>query len=261
MSSENEAVYTNSTGTIRYYRAPALYEPLGTPKKLWLPILLFAAVAAIAASIWAHNFIDDVVNAEERQSESIQLALGSAQDARVPTLIYSCLGVPEEARNYFANDYGRVVYDIEDSDLEGEENLSYVDFIALPVSLDQEMSLKAASEGIDTLTPADAVVYLKEMWRMTFSTSQNIDIRIRYQDFEAVDVKDAISRAISYQEWQNSVYAESGEDNLGNTYQTGTIEVEGTPFRWSVYACPLSDVYDVKGLPENSYYVSVRMTS
>ena len=256
-----EETYTNSTGTIRYYRAPALFEPLGTPRKLWMPILALAAVAAIIGGLFASNIIDNVVHADERQQALLQAALGASQDANIPMLKNYCKNDPEQARAFISGERGDVIYDIEDVELDSSEYIDYVDFIALPKSLSQETSLAGAENGVSSLPPADGVVFLKESWRMTFSRSNNIDVRIRYQDFSAMSVEDAINRAINYQQWQDSVYAESGEDNMGNTYQTGNIEIEDTQFRWSVYACPLEDVFDVDGLPENTFYVSVRMTS
>ena len=56
------------------------------------------------------------------------------------------------------------------------------------------------------------------------------------------------------------VTVESGVDDAGNTFQTGTIDVDGTTYAWRVSAIALSSVYDITGLPDTAVYVGVRMT-
>ena len=38
---------------------------------------------------------------------------------------------------------------------------------------------------------------------------------------------------------------------MGNTFQSGTVDIDGTTYTWRVSAAALSDKYDIKGLPEH----------
>lgn len=50
-------------------------------------------------------------------------------------------------------------------------------------------------------------------------------------------------------------------DEVGNTFQTGTVDIDGDTYTWRVSAAPLSDKYDIKGLPGTAAYVGIRLTA
>ena len=52
-----------------------------------------------------------------------------------------------------------------------------------------------------------------------------------------------------------------GVDEVGNTFKQGTVDVDGTAYTWKVSALPLSEMYDISGLPETAVYVGVRLSS
>ena len=50
-------------------------------------------------------------------------------------------------------------------------------------------------------------------------------------------------------------------DEVGNTFQTGTVDIDDVTYTWRVSAAPLSDKYDIKGLPSTAAYVGIRLTA
>ena len=52
-----------------------------------------------------------------------------------------------------------------------------------------------------------------------------------------------------------STASETAVDEAGNTFRTGSIDVNGTTYSWRVSAIALSEVYSISGLPESATYV------
>ena len=48
---------------------------------------------------------------------------------------------------------------------------------------------------------------------------------------------------------------------MGNTFKQGTVEANETTYTWRVSAIPLSDMYDISGLPETATYVGGRLSA
>ena len=48
---------------------------------------------------------------------------------------------------------------------------------------------------------------------------------------------------------------------MGYTFQNGAVDIEGDTYTWRVSAAPLSDKYDIKGLPSTATYVGIRLTA
>ena len=86
-------------------------------------------------------------------------------------------------------------------------------------------------------------------------------VRIRYADFEAGSLDSAIGRAMKTQKLTSKDVSESGEDKSGNTYKTGTVRIGTRTYTWRVSALPLSEMYDVKGLPKDACFVGLRYTT
>ena len=50
-------------------------------------------------------------------------------------------------------------------------------------------------------------------------------------------------------------------DEVGNTFQTGTVDIDDVTYTWRVSAAPLSDKYDIEGLPSTAAYVGSLLTA
>ena len=87
-------------------------------------------------------------------------------------------------------------------------------------------------------------------------------MRVGYADFTSGSLEAAIQSAIASEGFDPATTPEGGAgvDEVGNTFQSGTIDVNGTVYTWKVSALPLSNMYDITGLPESAVYVGIRMT-
>ena len=84
--------------------------------------------------------------------------------------------------------------------------------------------------------------------------------KFRTDTAAAIAKKDA---AIAAEGFDPATIAEDGMgvDEVGNTFKQGTVDVDGTAYTWKVSALPLSEMYDISGLPETAVYVGVRLSS
>ena len=86
-------------------------------------------------------------------------------------------------------------------------------------------------------------------------------MRLRYTDFSSGGIEAAVEAAIAAEGFDASTASETAVDEAGNTYRTGSVDVNGTTYTWRVSAIALSEVYSISGLPESATYVGVRMTA
>ena len=102
---------------------------------------------------------------------------------------------------------------------------------------------------------------LKGSWTFTVSRNDYVDMRREVRRLLVRQRGGGHSQAAMASEGlEGSTLGESGVDDAGDTFQTGTIDVDGTTYAWRVSAIALSSVYDITGLPDTAVYVGVRMT-
>jgi hypothetical protein len=84
---------------------------------------------------------------------------------------------------------------------------------------------------------------------------------VRYIDFSTGDPQIAVQNAIMKEGFDTGSITESGEDDSGNTFSTGSFTIDDASYTWKVSALPLEEIYSISGLPEKSAcYVGVRVT-
>lgn len=240
---------------VRYMHAPALFSDGKFPTK-HIPLLLgLLLVALLIGGMLAFRVIDEVVYADQKNAERVQEAISAVQPQPIPLLA--------DHRNQGSEELRAVLQGagltLKENPITPEEGVDQLDVDKLPANTDQSIIDAANQHGIDKLPPPQAASYLMDYWNLTLSRTEAIDLRIRFQLFGPATVEQAIVKAVEAQGWQGSSIGESGTDQMGNTYQHGTIDYDGKQYRWSVYACPLKDVYPVSGLPESSWYLSARL--
>jgi len=107
------------------------------------------------------------------------------------------------------------------------------------------------------------VVYLKDIVKH--------GIKENFADLRTMGIKTVMitgdnpltAAAIAAEGFDPATIAEDGMgvDEVGNTFKQGTVDVDGTAYTWKVSALPLSEMYDISGLPETAVYVGVRLSS
>ena len=248
-------------GATRYMDAPALRQGLHMPTQIKIIIAVLGLVGLIVATIFGMRAYDTIANAPSRYAESIAEAIKTGPGLELP-LLNNYVGTDTESirtsfteSRYSIIDVNELYDDAEDVD---ENSL---DLVKVPADMDRDEAENLYKKSLRRAGVLDAVHYLSGSWRFTASMANGTDIKVKYADLESATIEDAITKAIAAQGWTDSTFGESGVDQSGNTYQSGTITINDQSFSWTVSACPLDEVYSVSGLPENSFYVGARLVS
>ena len=103
-------------------------------------------------------------------------------------------------------------------------------------------------------------VLLNGSWTLTVDRSDTLTMAVKYADFSSSTLEAAIQAAVAAEGFQ-AASASTDTDEVGNTFQTGTVDIDNVTYTWRVSAAPLSDKYDIKGLPSTAAYVGIRLTA
>ncbi len=137
------------------------------------------------------------------------------------------------------------------------------DIFKLPDNATKEEGSAALKKGVGSLNILAASKLLNGGWRMTMDLTNYQDLKIRYTDLTSPSIESAILQAIQTQgfDGDDSEMTKEGVDESGNTYKSGTIEIDGETYFWRVSALKFNDAYSIQGMPDTALYVGVRMTN
>ncbi len=244
-------------GSVTYMDGSALKRPLTLPKKLWPILLAIAAVALVIGYNIAHSIDHNVVHRSDRVEEQIVALInrGVAQD--VPVLS-SYIGMDDETILQSMTDAGFTYVDMNEINGTGEAS---IDVIKIPSDMTVEDAAVAYTDGVSKLDNMTAAKFLSGSWRFMVVRESGYSYSVKYADFNSGGAQAAIQAAIESQGLVESEMGDTGVDDNGNTFQNGTISIDGTTYAWSISACNLSDVYSIAGMPENAQYVGIRFST
>ncbi|MEG0503714.1 MAG: teichoic acid transporter [Raoultibacter sp.] len=248
--------YVDSEEPIRYLDGAALSRPFELPPNQRLIAAVFLVIAIGIGGFFGFKAIDEVINAPARAAASVQenLTRNVALDLpSLPTLITYSI---DDIRATF-DQAGFTIYDMTDEEIAAVA--VGLDYFKLPSDMTLADAMLLYSQGIQNLSAVDAAKILNGSWRMTGDWSSGIDLGLWYADFASGSIEASIQNAMVAEGFDTSTLGESGIDGSGNTYQSGTIDIDGYTYTWKISVCPLSGVYDVDGLPESANYVGIRL--
>lgn len=253
--------YTKREGSVYYLDGTSLKRPLKMgPREL----IVMALLVAIAAGISVYCYVSTTTNMAEAAARSQATTEENlARDVTygipyLPDLIWlnnSDIIAVEENQGYRLYDMGGADGSTEDGTMR---------FMKIPEDMTlTETASMMASGGIGSLDAAQAALIMNGSWTFEVQRGENIEMRVRYVDFDAETIDEAIAWAVGFEgfNWDNAVETSSGVDAAGNTFRAGTINFDGYEYGWQVSAIDLSDVYDIQGLPEDAIYVGIRYST
>lgn len=253
---QNKKDYVENEGPIRYLDGSSLLRPLDIPRPQLLILVALVIAAAIIGGVLLHNVIDSVQGSAARAQASMEENLSREVTYDLPSLP-SFVTLDDATIRQTLTDAGLTIYE---TTAEGEEaDTSTLELIKLPSDVSVEEAGLLYMQGISSLDAADAALLLNGSWTLTVDRNELIDMRVRYADFSSGSLETAIDAAITAEGFDAASASEIAVDEVGNTYRSGTIDVNGTTYNWRVSAIALSEVYSV-GLPESAMYVGIRMT-
>jgi len=241
---------------VNYMDGSALLRPLTMPWAFRAIVIVFVAVGVAVGAVILVNVYDAVVLAPQREAEDTQKYLTQQTPLQLPVLT-SLVQLSDSQIMATLQDAGYATFDM--NTIGGATEGAGIDVMKLPEGVSLVDAGIAYSNGISKLSSSDAARYLNGSWRFTVGRGGYLDMKVKYADFASGTLQAAIQSAIDQEGLSGTAFGESGVDSAGNTFQSGTVDVDGTVYNWQVSACLLSEVYSIDGLPENSFYVGVRM--
>lgn len=240
---------------VRYMDGSALKRPFSVPYQFRIIMAVFVIAAAAIGGYVLLGVADDFINAPKREAEATQENLLRDVSYDVPALATICQTDDVGLMNYF-NGFGYTFYEKLSTEETGGNGF---EIIKLPSDVTLADAMVLYSKGIPSLTSSEAAKLLKGSWTMTVGRSGYLDMKVKYCDFDSVNVETAVQNSVAQQGLAESILGESGVDSAGNTFQKGQVEVNGFIYNWQISACPLSEIYSVDGLPTTASYVVVRL--
>lgn len=252
--------YVDNDGPVRYLDGSGLDRPLDMPRKQIAVMAAFVLVAAVIGGFLVFNVLDAVQGSAARSKASVEENLSRDVSYDLPNLASLAALGDDDIKQNFA-DAGFTTYD---NSKEGEYPEGGFELIKLPSDVPLDDAAVLYAQGVSNLTAADAALLLNGSWTITVDRENSLDLRLRYADFSSGSVDAAIQHAMDAEGFDAATVPEedgSGVDESGNTFKTGTLDVDGTTYTWRVSAIALSSVFDISGLPESAVYVGIHLTA
>lgn len=254
------AVYSVKKGAIRYLNGQGLSKPLTMERPQIIMLGIFVVLAlAIGFSI-IMNLVEGIHSSASSKHTSVEENLSKNIDYDFPSLPALAPLDDDGIRRAFKNQ-GLTTYEKPSDKNSKTEPLQ---IIKLPPGVSVSDAALMYAGGINKLDAAKAALLLNGSWTLTADNGTTRSLHLRYADFKSGSVGAAIEAAIKSEGFDPSTTpAEggSGIDAAGNTFQTGTISIDGTDQTWRVSAIGLSSAFDIKGLPDSAVYVGIRLST
>ncbi len=250
--------YVDNGGSVRYIDGSRLARSMSLPASQRLIAVGFLAVALLIGGTMGYKVIDKVIGEPARAAAVVQENLSRSVSLDLP--VVSELIEDDDASILAAfTEAGYSLYDITDEEV-AEEGTG-IDIMKFPSDMDAEEAKALYDTGLTNIDASDAAMLLNGSWEFITDRATGTDLRVKYCDFSSGSIDAAIDNAIINQGLDSTTFDESGTDTSGNTYQSGTIEIDGYTYNWLISACTLTDVYDIDNIDDTAVYVGVRIYS
>ncbi len=240
---------------VLYPNADVLTRPLDPPRNVRRGTIVFLVIAALIGALFLAWYFDGVVNEPKRQEQAVMDSLSQEVSYDLPQL-YSLMSLDNASILATLQAAGLNILE-----MPVKESSSIYELVKLPADVSAAEAGSVYLSGIDHASAAEAAKLLNGAWNLQIDRENGVNMVLHYADFTSKSVDAAVQAAITAEGLNESTIEKSGEDNSGNTYTMGTVEGETGTYSWRVSAIPLSEIYSIKGLPEDAVYVGVRMTS
>lgn len=247
--------YTKRRGGVRYLDGKSLTRPTGIKGGQRLILLLIAAIAIGLGAFFIYNTVYASIREAALAEQSVAENLTRTPSIKSLPDMTSLINLSDEEvlSTLEGSDYK--IYDVTT-----EGSVSGISVYKVPDDLTIDDAAVLYARGIDRLNAAQATRILVGSWYLSTDRTGTGSMVVRYADFSTGDVQAAIQSAMATQPFDPETVSDTGVDDSGNTYASGRIDVDGVPCVWRISVLPLSDMYSVTNLPEDSCYVGIRIT-
>lgn len=241
---------------IEYPDVSVLNRPLDLPGSIRGGLLVFLAIAAIIGAVVLFRYFDVVVNAPAREAAQVTENITKHVPYNLPVLL-DLLPLDDTEMMAQLSASGDTLFEREAI---GSNEAGGFQVVKLPEGVSIADAATIYLAGLDNVSAVSASRLLNGAWNLAVTREAPYSVLLRYADFSSGSIETAIQNAILAENLEVQEETDSGVDESGNTYVAGTLEDDGVLYQWRISVIALSDVYDIKGMPEDSLYVGIRMT-
>lgn len=250
----NTRTYSRREGEIDYLDGAPLRRPFSMPAG---QRLIAGAVVLIAVAVGLY-FLNTTILAALREAQLAEQSIQEnlARQASIETLpkLEKLITLDDDSIKAKFEKAGYTTYETSTED--EDELILY----KLPDDMTIEEAAALYAKGISNITAVQATKLLNGSWQFVSEHSGVTSMVVRYADFTTGDPLVAIQNALEKTGFDPESVTETGEDDSGNTYSMGTIELDDATCTWKISSLPLSDMYSINNIPENACYVGIRLT-
>ncbi len=251
-----ESEYSDVEGSVKYLDGSGLSRPFDFPRTSYKVVGVLLVIAAIIGAFMLMKYFDSIFGAPARAEQTVQENIARNVSYDLPNLA-SLMESDDATIKQGFTDAGYTIYE---TTKDGQYPDGGFDLVKLPADVSLVDAGTMYASGISSLSASDASRLLKGSWTLTVNRTGTTDMRLKFADFTSGSVDEAINLAMDAEGLTEAAIVDSGTDDAGNTYKSGTVSANGSTYTWRISAIPLSSVYKIKGLPDTSVYVGVRMT-
>lgn len=242
------------SGNIRYLDDSGLNRPLDMPAQVRRGLVVALALACVIGGAMIFRYFDSIIGAPQRDQEAMQENIAREVSLDLPQL-GSFMPMGDQDIMASLNSAGYTLYE---KTPVGANEAGGFEVIKLPEGVSLEEAGLVYLAGISNASAADASRLLNGSWTLSVDRSSGTSMRARYADFASGSADAAIQKAKEAEGLSEIQAAEAGVDDAGNTYQAGTVDMNGETYSWRVSVIALSEVYEVSGLPDDALFVGIR---
>ena len=245
--------YSIEQGNVRYMDGSSLLRPVDMPRSQKIIMAAFVVIAVIIGFRLATGAITAASDSNTQSKASVEENLARSVSYNLPVLTQ----MAEMDDQTILDSLTAAGYTVYNQTAEGTAGL---DLVKLPSDVTVADAAAMYAKGVGSLSASQAALLLNGSWTLTVDRADTLSMAVKYADFSSSTLEAAIQAAIAAEGFEASS-ASMDTDEVGNTFQTGTVDIDGDTYTWRVSAAPLSDKYDIKGLPSTAAYVGIRLTA
>lgn len=245
--------YSIEQGNIRYMDGSSLLRPMDMPRSQQIVMAVFVVIAVTIGIRLAAGAITAVNDSNTQNKASVEENLSRTVSYNLPVLTQMA-DMDDQAILDSLSAAGYTVYN------RTAEGTAGLDLVKLPEDVTVADAAAMYAKGVGGLSASQAALLLNGSWTLTVDRSDTLTMAVKYADFSSSTLEAAIQAAVAAEGFQ-AASTSTDTDEVGNTFQTGTVDIDDVTYTWRVSAAPLSDKYDIKGLPSNAAYVGIRLTA
>lgn len=252
---ENRRDYTHVEGDVAYLDGSPLRRPFTMPRFQRIIALVIVAAAIVIGFLFLNSTVFQAMRETAQAGEMLEANLSREASIETVPPMAQLITLGDDDIRARLQEAGYTVYDASDPD----DPTSMV-LYKLPSDVSVEEAAIMYAGGIGNLSAAQASKLLVGSWYLNVDRNGWTSMVVRYADFSTGDPEIAVQNALAKEGFDPQAITDSGEDDSGNTFSSGTLDADGTMCSWKISALPLDEMYSVSGLPEDACYVGIRVT-